>query len=85
MRFALKIEGTILLEATTQQPNSVAGVPVSETRGDGLGYDVLSFEANGKKRLMEVKTAAFGSEAPHYVTRTELALSQAEPDHFRQY
>lgn len=58
---------------------------VSETRGDGLGYDVLSFEANGKERLIEVKTTAFGAEAPFYVSRTELALSKAEPDQFRLY
>jgi hypothetical protein len=56
---------------------------VSETRGDGLGYDVLSFEADGRERFIEVKTTAFGFEAPFYVTRTELGLSQGEPDRFR--
>lgn len=56
---------------------------VSETRGDGLGYDVLSFEADGRERFIEVKTTAFGYEAPFYVTRTELGLSRAEPDRFR--
>ncbi len=29
---------------------------VSHTRGDGLGYDVLSFESTGRERLIEVKT-----------------------------
>lgn len=58
---------------------------VSKTRGDGLGYDVLSYESNGRERLIEVKTTAFGREAPFYLTRTELALSKAEPELFRLF
>ena len=58
---------------------------VSQTRGDGLGYDVLSFEANGKEKLIEVKTTAFGREAPFYVSRSEVELSKAEPDRFHLY
>ena len=34
---------------------------VSETRGDGLGYDVLSFETSGRERLIEVKTTNYGA------------------------
>jgi hypothetical protein len=30
---------------------------VARTKGDGLGYDVLSYETNGEERLIEVKTA----------------------------
>lgn len=56
---------------------------VAKTRGDGLGYDVLSFDTNGRERLIEVKTTAFGREAPFYLTRTELGLSKAEPEIFR--
>ncbi len=58
---------------------------VSITKGDGLGYDVLSFDPDGKERLIEVKTTAFGREAPFYVTKTELELSMAEPNLFRLY
>jgi hypothetical protein len=58
---------------------------ISVTKGDGLGYDVLSFDADGKERLIEVKTTAFGREAPFYVTRPELELSKAEPDLFLVY
>jgi hypothetical protein len=56
---------------------------VADTRGDGLGYDVLSFETSGKERLIEVKTTSFGREAPFFVSRNELALSKQEPDLFR--
>lgn len=50
---------------------------VSRTRGDGLGYDVLSFDADGRERYIEVKTTAFGQETPFYVSRNELACSDA--------
>lgn len=55
---------------------------VSVTKGDGLGYDVVSFEPSGRERLIEVKTTAFGREAPFFVSKQELAVSKAEPDHF---
>lgn len=29
---------------------------VSKTKGDGLGYDILSFDNNGNKMFIEVKT-----------------------------
>jgi hypothetical protein len=49
---------------------------VSKTQGDGLGYDVLSFEPSGKERFIEVKTTAFGPLTPFYVSRNELSFSQ---------
>lgn len=55
---------------------------VSQTQGDGLGYDVLSFDANGKERFIEVKTTAFGKETPFFVTRNELDFSKDAKDHF---
>ena len=58
---------------------------VSQTRGDGLGYDVLSFDVNGAERFIEVKTTAFGREAPFYVSRNELQLSKEAPGQFRLY
>lgn len=55
---------------------------VSQTKGDGLGYDVLSFDANGKERFIEVKTTAFGKETPFFVTRNELDFSRDASNHF---
>lgn len=55
---------------------------VSQTKGDGLGYDVLSFNANGKERFIEVKTTAFGKETPFFVTRNELDFSKDASDNF---
>ncbi len=58
---------------------------VSATRGDGLGFDVLSFEPSGKERFIEVKTTAFGKETPFYVTRTELQFSTGHAREFHLY
>lgn len=56
---------------------------VAQTDGDGLGYDVLSFEPNGSERCIEVKTTAFGEETPFYVSSNELSFAREAPDRFR--
>lgn len=48
---------------------------VAQTRGDGLGYDVLSFESNGRKRYVEVKTTRHARETPFFVSAAELSAS----------
>lgn len=58
---------------------------VAGTQGDGLGFDVLSFEENGRERLIEVKTTAFGELTPFYVSRNELARSEVDSDIYRLY
>jgi Domain of unknown function (DUF3883) len=58
---------------------------VSNTRGDGLGYDVLSFEPDGQEKYIEVKTTTFGKETPFFVSRNEIAFSKAEKERFHLY
>ena len=59
---------------------------VAETQGDGLGYDVLSFDAeNGKELFIEVKTTNGKREAPFLVTRNEVAFSEENPKQFALY
>lgn len=58
---------------------------VSMTRGDGLGYDVLSFDTSGQERLIEVKTTAYGPLIPFFVTRNEVEVSRRSPDRYRLY
>ena len=48
---------------------------VSQTRGDGLGYDILSYEENGRERFVEVKTTRFGEMTPFFVSRNEVRAS----------
>lgn len=58
---------------------------VAATQGDGLGFDVLSFEEDGRERLIEIKTTAFGELTPFFVSRTELARSETDAERFRLY
>jgi hypothetical protein len=58
---------------------------VAKTKGDGLGYDVLSFESNGQERLIEVKTTTFGRDTPFYVSRGELERSRGAKERFHLY
>lgn len=58
---------------------------VAETRGDGLGYDVLSFESDGRERLIEVKTTSFGELTPFYVSRAEVDRSSLDAQIYRVY
>lgn len=67
-------------KALSERVEHVAG-----TQGDGLGFDVLSFEENGRERLIEVKTTAFGELTPFFVSRNELARSEADTDQYQLY
>ena len=48
---------------------------VSEEDGDGAGYDIASFEPDGRPRLIEVKTTNGWERTPFHISRNELAVS----------
>ena len=58
---------------------------VAATMGDGLGFDVLSFDLDGRERLIEVKTTSFGELTPFFVSRNELARSEADREQYHLY
>jgi hypothetical protein len=59
---------------------------VSQSIGDGLGFDVLSFEeADGAERLVEVKTTGLGIHFPFYVTANEVRCSENMAARFHLY
>lgn len=58
---------------------------VSRTKGDGLGYDIVSFDVDGRERLIEVKTTSFGAMTPFYASRREVAVSEEKAEHYRLY
>lgn len=60
-------------------------VHVAKVEGDGLGYDVRSFSASGKTRLIEVKTTNHGSRFPFLITRNEVDVSARESRAFHLY
>jgi hypothetical protein len=56
------------------------------TCGDGLGFDVLSFdEDDGSEQFIEVKTTGLGKHFPFYVTATEVRCSEDCPGQFHLY
>lgn len=57
----------------------------SVERGDGAGFDVLSFDATGAERLIEVKTTRFGGYTPFFITRNELRVSKEESTRYHLY
>lgn len=58
---------------------------VSVTRGDGLGYDVLSYDSSSAERLIEVKTTKYGMATPFFVSRNELNVSRSEAARYHLY
>jgi hypothetical protein len=48
---------------------------VSEEDGDGAGYDIASFDAEGRQRLVEVKTTNGWERTPFHISRNELAVA----------
>jgi hypothetical protein len=58
---------------------------VSVENGDGAGFDILSFEEDGRDRYIEVKTTAFGKPTPFFVTKNEVRFSRAQDEQFHLY
>lgn len=82
--FALRFERWRLIElGAGQLADAVEHVSVTE--GDGLGYDIRSFEPDGRERFIEVKTTTFGERTPFFVSANELRFAQDHPAQFRLY
>jgi len=58
---------------------------VAVTKGDGLGFDVRSFNEDGSDRFIEVKTTAYGKQTPFFVSRNELFVSRANAREYHLY
>jgi hypothetical protein len=48
--------------------------------GDGFGFDIASFEPDGRERLVEVKTTNGWERTPFHITRNELAVAEQRRD-----
>jgi Domain of unknown function (DUF3883) len=82
--FVLRFEQARLVHAGQERLASRI-VHVAKSRGDGAGYDILSFEVSGDERLIEVKTTKYGRETPFFVSRNELSVSEANADRYHLY
>ncbi|WP_320408086.1 DUF3883 domain-containing protein [Marinobacter sp. MC3] len=58
----------------------------SKERGDGLGFDIRSFDAAGdQERFLEVKATNSGKYLPFFISENERAFSNDFSDAFRLY
>jgi hypothetical protein len=58
----------------------------SQDIGDGLGFDVLSFdEADDSEQMLEVKATSLGKFFPFYVTSNEVRCSEDVPQQYHVY
>jgi len=58
---------------------------ISDTRGDGTGYDILSFESDVLHRYIEVKATNGGIASSFIVSHNELEFSAEAGDQFYLY
>jgi len=58
---------------------------ISDEDGDGAGYDILSFDASGRERLIEVKSTNGGANTPFFLSRNEYETAAAHAESWRLY
>jgi hypothetical protein len=58
---------------------------VSHTQGDHLGFDIASFENDGRDKLIEVKTTRFGEQTPFFASKNEVEISSVREQEYHLY
>lgn len=58
---------------------------VSVEDGDGVGYDIRSFEPTGAEKLIEVKTTNGAARTPFFLTRTEYEVAEERKNTWQLY
>lgn len=58
---------------------------VAKLDGDGLGYDILSYDKYGNEKYIEVKTTSGPEDGHIFITANELAQSEKLPEQYYLY
>jgi len=58
---------------------------VAQIEGDGAGYDILSYDENGNKKYIEVKTTVGDANSDFYLTYNELMFSKQKGERYYLY
>lgn len=82
--FVLNFERARLF-ASGREKLSEAVEHIPTTRGDGLGFDIKSFELDGSDRFIEVKTTAYGKQTPFFLSSNELHTSRDRQERYHLY
>ncbi len=52
---------------------------------DAAGYDILSYEIDGREKYIEVKTTAYAKETPFYISKQEIDFAATNEESYRLY
>jgi hypothetical protein len=58
---------------------------ISAEEGDGAGFDILSFEPDGRELLIEVKTTNGAARTPFFISENEYQRAAASAESWRLY
>jgi hypothetical protein len=58
---------------------------ISHVEGDGAGYDILSYTAEGVEKYIEVKTTTGGADSVFYMTSHEVAFAEQHSTNYYVY
>jgi hypothetical protein len=58
---------------------------IARQDGDGLGYDIRSFDDTGREKFIEVKATALGESTPFYFSTAELDFARSHSNQFVIY
>jgi len=82
--FVVELERSRLLMAG-REDLSGAVEWVSRERGDGLGFDVRSYDLDEREKLIEVKTTNYGKRFSFFVTDNEVRTSEERAEQYSLY
>jgi hypothetical protein len=90
---ALGLAGEQLVMKYEQERLSRAGqdrladkiIHISAVESDSRGFDILSYEKDGRERLIEVKTTRFGALTPFFASRNEVEVSDSRNEEYQLY
>jgi hypothetical protein len=82
-RYVFERERQTLKEGN--RPDLAAKVNWNASEADGQGYDISSFDLDGKPIHIEVKTTTRGEATPFFVSSNEVRVSSRLGDSYRLY
>jgi hypothetical protein len=83
--WAIEFEERRLIDVVKRPDLARRIIWASKREGDGLGFDIRSFEADGSPRLIEVKTTGLTKYFPFTVSANEVAVSEREANRYHLY
>jgi hypothetical protein len=81
--FVLEVEKKKLEKSRPDLSEKIRWISAEE--GDGAGYDILSFEPDGRERLIEVKTTNGAARTPFFLSENECQRAAASAESWRLY